>query len=268
VTVVLTGDVHQWIESADRAYAKERESELAVEYARIAARHGLKVTLFFTGRAVIEDPSSVRALLDEGNVELGGHGWDSFRPAWRYQILRRLFGSPHGPRVAQSRMVLRTCATIERVTGRRVHSWRDHAYHFDSYTPQVLADAGVRVWSDEVDPLRPGPYRHISGIVSLPINTTPDHEHVYHGGQSVATVSVDRRSQYSSPDAWRAQVLRQTASLVERGGTATILAHPLCMKVFDDWRTFELLCSSLASFHSSWAREAEPPRAATPESFL
>ncbi len=62
VTIVLTGDVHQWIDSADRAYATETECELALHQARVAGRHGLKLTLFVTGRAVIEDPASLEAL--------------------------------------------------------------------------------------------------------------------------------------------------------------------------------------------------------------
>jgi len=143
VTVVLTGDVHQWIDSSDRAYARETECALAVEYARIAGRHGLKVTLFFTGRAIIEDPTSVRKLLDEENVEVAGHGWDSFRPRWRYRVLGKLFGSPHGSSAMQTRMVERTCVAIERTTARPVLSWRNHAYFFDAHTSRALADAGI-----------------------------------------------------------------------------------------------------------------------------
>jgi hypothetical protein len=256
VTVVLTGDVHQWIDSSDRAYANETECALALKYVRIAGRHGLKVTLFFTGRGIIEDPASVRKLLAEENVEVGGHGWDSFRPRWRYRGLGKLFGSPHGSRSIQARMVRRTCGAIERVTGYPVLSWRNHAYFFDTHTPRALADAGIRVWSDEVDPARPGPFRHGSGLTILPINTTPDHEHVYHGAQTQETVPIVKRAQYEHPDAWCAGVLKQAEAIVAAGGVATILAHPLCMKVADDWRTFERLCLSLSRYPSSWAAEA------------
>jgi hypothetical protein len=255
MTVVLTGDVHQWIDSGDRPYAEETESALAVEYARIAGHYGLRVTLFFTGRAMIEDATSVGALLQEENVEVGGHGWDSFRPEWRYRIVNRLLGSPHGSRAMQARMVRRTCSTIGRVTGQQVLSWRNHAYSFDRHTPHALAERGIRVWSDEVDLGRTGPYRDGRGITILPINTTPDHEHVYHGGQTVETVPPARRAEYQHPEAWRAGVLQQVDSILEQGGVATILAHPLCMKVADDWRTFERLCSALSSFPSGWARE-------------
>jgi hypothetical protein len=70
----------------------------------------------------------VSMLREEENVEVGGHGWDSFRPQWRYRALNKLFGSPHGARTMQERMVRRTCATIEREAGQRVLSWRNHAY--------------------------------------------------------------------------------------------------------------------------------------------
>jgi hypothetical protein len=256
MTVVLTGDVHQWIDSADRAYASETECALALMYARIAASQGVKVTLFFTGLVMREDAPSVKALLEEENVEVGGHGWDSFRPEWRYRVVNRVFGSPHGSSAMQRRMVRRTCATIERGTGRRIRSWRNHAYCFDSHTPRILAEAGIRVWSDEVDRDREGPRLHTSGVSILPINTTPDHEYLYHGDQTIDAVPVASRPQYYNSHAWREDVVRQAESIVARGGVATILAHPLCMKVVDDWRTFEGLCSALARLPSAWATEA------------
>jgi hypothetical protein len=256
MTIVLTGDVHQWIDSADRGYADDTECELALHYARLAGRHGLKVTLFLTGKAVIEDTAAITALLAEQNVEIGGHGWDSFRPGWRYRALNKLFGSPHGSRAMQARMVARTCRTIERVTSRPLSSWRNHAYRFDVNTPRVLADARIRVWSDQVDPGRLGPYPHRDGVTILPINTTPDHEHLFHGAQTVETVPAARRSQYYFPDAWRERVLEEAEVIVARGGVATILSHPLCMKAVDDWKTFELLCSALSEYPSAWATEA------------
>jgi hypothetical protein len=256
VAVVLTGDVHQWIDSADRAYAHETESALSLTYARVAGHHGLKVTLFFTGLAIVEDATSLRALLSEENVEIGGHGWDSFRPRWRYRATNNLFGSPHGTRAMQARAVRRTCATIEEHTGRAVLGWRNHAYLSDGNTPRVLADAGITVWSDEVDQGRAHPYRHPTGLTVLPINTTPDHEHLYHGAQTVDTVPENRRGLYHDAPRWLERVEEQVGAIAEAGGTASILAHPLCMKVTDDWQTFEHLCAHLSRYESAWATEA------------
>ena len=258
MTVVLTGDVHQWIDSSDRAYANETESELALTYARIAAHHGLKVTLFFTGLGIMEHPASVTALLEEPNIEVGGHGWDSFDRTWRYRAYNKLLGSPHGSSSMQSRMVRRTCANIEGVTGHRIRSWRNHAYCHDVHTPSALVGAGIQVWSDDVDRDRVGPYLHTSGLTILPINTTPDHEHLYHGDQTLETVPGPIQPRYNDARAWLDRVLGQTEAIVARRGVATILAHPLCMKVVDDWQTFERLCASLSRFRSACAADPAP----------
>jgi len=251
--VVLTGDVHHYIPSSDRRHAVESESALAVEYARIAERHGLKVTLFFTGRALRDDVGCALPLLSMESVEIGGHGWDAFTPWWLYRPLRRLSGSPHGYRSWQRRSIARTCAAVEGLAAKPARSWRNHAYLHDSSTPRLLADAGIVAWSDEVDLARKRPYAHETGLVVLPINTLPDHENLYHGDRTPETLG-DTPSFY--PAEWRARVLKAVDATIADGGVATVLAHPLCMKVVDGWETFEALCAGLAGRPSMFAAEA------------
>jgi hypothetical protein len=260
--VVLTGDVHHAIPSSDRDHASESESRLAVEYARIAERHGLRVTLFVTGRAAVADRDDLRPVLSMEHVEIGGHGWDAFHPRKLYGGLRRLSGSPHGPGFYQRLWTIRrTCSTLSRATGRPVRSWRNHAYQHDANTPALLAAAGVEVWSDEVDLASTGPYRHDSGVTVLPMNTYTDHEHVFHGDFTPAALGVDSGREVFEPAEWCDRVCRQVEAIVDVGGTATILAHPLCMKVADDFATFERLCAFLAGFPSEFAADS----AARPE---
>lgn len=253
MAVVLTGDVHHWIPSADRRHTSQTEAALSVEYAKIAARYGLKVTLFCTGRALRDDAADALPLLSMESVEIGGHGWDAFTPGWLYGSLRRLSGSPHGPTSWQRRTIKRTCAELVRFSGKPTRSWRNHAYVHDANTPRLLADAGIEVWSDEVDPTRPGPYLHRSGLVVLPMNTLPDHENLYHGDRTRASLgdvpALD-------PRVWRERVLEGVRLIVSQGGVATILAHPMCMKVVDNWETFEALCAGLAGYRSLFAIEA------------
>ena len=253
MTVVLTGDVHHHIDSADRRHASESESELAVEYARIADRHGLKVTLFVTGRAVRDDAADAEPLRHMANVEIGGHGWDAFTPRRFYSLLNRLSGSPHGFRFWQRRTIAMTCAALEEFAGGPVRTWRNHAYLHDAHTPVLLAEAGVAVWSDDADPARSHPYSLDSGLVVLPLNTTPDHENLYHGDRTPNS-PLDRPALH--PAEWRDRVVDEAGRLAAYGGVATILAHPLCMKVADDWRTFDELCASLATQRSVFASEA------------
>jgi hypothetical protein len=255
--VVLTGDVHHAIPSSDRAHATESESRLAMAYARIAERHGLRVTLFVTGRAAVADREDLRPLLSMEHVEIGGHGWDAFYPRKLYAGLRRLSGSPHGPAAFQRLWTIRrTCRTLARATGRPVRSWRNHAYQHDANTPGLLAAAGVEVWSDEVDLESTGPYRHESGVAVLPMNTHTDHEHVFHGDLTPDTLGPDPGREVYAPAEWCDRVCRQTAAIVEQGGTATILAHPLCMKVADDFASFERLCAFVGAFPSAFAADA------------
>jgi hypothetical protein len=250
--VVLTGDVHQFIPSADRRHTAETESQLAVEYARIAERHGLKVTLFFTGRALRRDAADARPLASMGNVEIGGHGWDAFMPRWLYRPLGRLSGSPHGYAWWQRSTIKRTCDVAERFAGKPVRSCRNHAYAHDTNTAGLLAEAGILAWSDHVDLGRSHPYLHETGLVVLPMNTPPDHENMYHGDRTPVAVG-DRAGLY--PPEWQARVLESVEAAVADGGVATILAHPLCMKVADDWTTFEALCADLAGRPSAFAAE-------------
>jgi hypothetical protein len=253
MAVVLTGDVHHYIPSADRRHAVESESTLAVEYARMAGRHGLKVTLFFTGRALRDDIADAGPLLSMETVEIGGHGWDAFRPRWLYRPLARLSGSPHGYRSWQRRTIARTRAAIERVTGKGPTSWRNHAYVHDAHTAGLLAEAGIVAWSDHVDLGRARPYVHESGLVVLPMNTIPDHENLYHGDR---TPESSGAAGSLHPTEWCARVLEGVERALADGGTATVLAHPLCMKVVDDWETFDALCSGLSKHRSMFATEA------------
>jgi hypothetical protein len=251
--VVLTGDVHHFIPSSDRRHAVESESALAVEYARIAERHGLKVTLFFTGRALRDDATDALPLASMESVEIGGHGWDAFTPRWLYRVLGRVSGSPHGYSSWQRRSIARTCAAVGRFAAKPARSWRNHAYVYDSSTPRLLADAGIVAWSDKVDPACTRPYVDDADLVVLPINTLPDHENLYHGDRTPETLG-DTPSFY--PAEWRAHVLEAANATIADGGIATILAHPLCMKVADGWLTFEALCTGLAEHPSMFAREA------------
>jgi hypothetical protein len=58
------------------------------------------------------------------------------------------------------------------------------------------------------------------------------------------------------PDEWCARVLEGAERALAAGGIATVLAHPLCMKVVDDWKTFDVLCSGLSRHRSMFATEA------------
>lgn len=265
MTIVLTGDVHQRLRgTADQRLTDRTEPELAWEYARIADEHELKITLFCTARALVQDPGSARTLSTMENVEIAGHGWDALRPVWWHRGLKLLTGSPHGPPRLQQRMIRRTCTVISNLTGKPVRSWRNHAYRHDEHTPRLLASAGISVWSDAVDQRIIHPVRHSSGVIVLPVNTLPDHENVAH----VPNTDAVRSGAAMPPSKWCRTVCEQIERIVARGGTATILAHPICMHVADNWKSYQRLCRFLSHFTSRFASEAVPDPDANPDPSL
>ena len=78
--IFITGDVHNYLgPDLHRVHNCIDEGAAAVRYARLAAEFGLNVTLFVTGLALREQPDAFKTLASLGNVELGGHGWDSLK---------------------------------------------------------------------------------------------------------------------------------------------------------------------------------------------
>jgi len=251
MTVCLTGDVHHMsLDTRDQAHLNRTELECALEYADIAADHDVPVTLFVTGKAAAEEPDRVRKLAALDGVEVGGHNYYAFStPA--HKLFRGITGSWNGPRRFQSWEVGRTVAALADL-GADVRSWRDHAYRHDDDTAGVLADYGITHFSDAVGPDKRVRTDGDTGLTVVPINTPPDHEHVYHAFRTPEFVAED---DFEGPfgdesvaiEEWVELVLDDVDRHRSRDGVATVLAHPACMELADGMAAFEELCSGLAS---------------------
>jgi len=260
--ICLTGDVHhRSFNNEDRKYLKISEVEAAIEYAKIAAKYKTKVTLFLTGKAVKEEQESVRQLLRLPSVELGGHNYYAFRPRWLYNgIFVRGLGLTNGPAYYQNYEIKKTMATFKRLLGVDIVSWRDHAYRHDRNTYSLLARNGIRFVSDEVMPGRQGPYI-CDGLTIVPINVMPDHDHIYHGKITPETAQSWALNRDKFPpnlysiEEWLEIVKNQIADIFDKNGVATILAHPACMKIADDFKVFASLCRFISKYDSVLMRE-------------
>lgn len=249
--ICITGDVHQAsFDNDEQRYLEGSELRAALDYQEVVDSHGLKNTLFLTGKSVDEEPGLARELATSPGVEIGGHTWAAFRP----QILHRVFGflgHPYGPKRFQSWDIGRTCEKIHNITQQSVNSWRTHAYLSNSTTERVLAEKGVEFISDTVSSNDYYPSESdVPGVISVPINTLPDHEHIYHGSRRPDTVpdSEDGWSDEFTQDSfeidkWLKRVKKQIIRIESVGGVATILAHPSCMSIADGLSTFEKLCA-------------------------
>jgi hypothetical protein len=248
MTVCLTGDVHhESLDTRDQEYLTRTELECAIECATIAEEYGVPVTLFVTGKAAREEPDRFSRLVDMEHIEIGGHNY------WAFETLahtgsRALLGSWNGPRWFQDWEIQRTIQTFTDF-GVDISSWRDHAYRHDGNTAELLSTHGVTHFSDAVGPEQT--VEEQAGLVSIPINTPPDHEHVYH---AFRTPEFVKQSDFEGPFGsesyevaeWEELVREYIRSAVEKAEPATILAHPSCMQLADGLEAFEQLCAHIA----------------------
>lgn len=251
MTVCLTGDVHHMsMETRDQAYMDRTEVEAAVEYAEIAAEYDVPVTLFLTGKCAEEEPDGVRRLAGMDNVEIGGHNYWAFTTpvhrGWRAlgKATGGRIGSWNGPRPFQSWEIGRTIEAFAEL-GIDVTSWRDHAYRHDEHTASLLADHGITHFSDAVGPDER--IRRDGDLTVVPINTPPDHEHVYHAFRTPEFVDEDEfegpfGSEGYRAEHWMGLVWTAVEEILESGEPATVLAHPACMALADDFDVFEAIC--------------------------
>jgi peptidoglycan/xylan/chitin deacetylase (PgdA/CDA1 family) len=196
--IFVTADVHNCMSYGHPCCREFDEPAAALKYATIAAGEGIKVTLFATGKAVLESAATFRKLAEMPNVELGGHGWDSFCKPKVRTLLWSLSGSRHGPRWHQRLDVHRTVSAFRSVLDRRPISWRQHAFYTDEHSYSLLKEVGVRVVSDRVvsEHLAECAWasqsieKMDSGLWSLPINIIPDHDSVEHGGLDQARMDM------------------------------------------------------------------------------
>ena len=240
MTVCLTGDVHHMsLETRDQEYMDRTELEAAIEYAEIAAEYDVPVTLFVTGKAAEEEPERVKRLAAMENVEVGGHNY------WAFDTLvhkgwRGLTGSWNGPRPFQRWEIRKTIETFAELAI-DITSWRDHAYRHDKHTAALLSEAGITHFSDAVE--SDGEVREEDGLTVVPINTPPDHEHVYHAFRTPEFVAEsDFNGPFGSKSVKIEEWIEWVCHEILPVDTATILAHPACMKLVGSSHTFKQLC--------------------------
>jgi len=254
--ICLTGDVHDMsLKTKDQSYLSGTEVDSAHRYLQIAEEHNVNITLFITGRCVDEEPSKIREISRSDYTELGGHTYNCFRPAVLYKFSTKFLNLRNGPAFIQERDIRKTISIFETQLGHRPLSWRDHGYRHDRNTAGLLKKTGIRYFSDDVSPEHNTPY-NLDNLCHVPINVLPDHDYVYHGSRMPGTFNENNllsrpfRSKGMSIDEWLRVVMKQVKMITSSGGQATILAHPACMEISDNFRTFNQLCAFLSEYES------------------
>ncbi|MBI3815869.1 MAG: polysaccharide deacetylase family protein [Nitrospinae bacterium] len=270
--IFLTGDVHFKNKRlfSDQRFMTISEVEAAKKYIRLAERYGVKATLFFTGKSIAEEPDTMKEIIGFKNIEIGGHTYNTCQPEILYRLFKR-FNPPLPPFIKggrggimewwQERDIKKTVKAIKNVTGGNIVSWRNHAYRYDEYTYNILIRHGIKVVSNDVDTRKKFPEKLDNGIFSLPINTTPDHEHLYHGEKKYIEGVKESYGPYSKGifyfvDKWLEVVKEEIKAIEAEGGSATVLCHPSCMEAADGMKTFDKLCSFLSGYKTAFVKDA------------
>jgi len=254
--VCLTGDVHHMgMQTPDQPFLTSSEADSAIKYSKICEKYGIQTTLFITGKLILNENRSARILSEMDHVELGGHGFDGFKPRIFYKLSYRLMGLKNGPRFWQYHQVRKTVNLLRALADESVLCWRNHALRSDKHTAEILIQHGIKLWSDLLRRDAISPFIN-HGLVCAPINTLMDHDTMVHGKQTIDYLCNEAKDgrikaeEICSPSEWLKLVLKQVDNVVSAGGIATILAHPACMEIADDFRTFETLCRELKNFNT------------------
>ena len=272
--VCITGDVHhQSLATREAPFIDPlTEIQLAREYIDIATRHGLKVTLFVTGKTLKEEWADFQKLQGSPNVEFGAHTYSAFQPLWFHRTTKLFTGSYWLNKHQQRRDIERTVQIFNQRLG-SVRSWRTHSYEYDKYTATLLTEAGFEIWSDVMDKsiFQPSIVAG-TGLISLPINIREDHSGFFHGFLTREEVSKKQSSIISNiKNSVRGRKCCETTvvdgAVWEEGfmsdvfkatdaGVAVMNLHPVCMYLLDRFKTFDRLCANVAQYESLFVSEA------------
>ncbi|MGI6325477.1 MAG: polysaccharide deacetylase family protein [Saccharofermentanales bacterium] len=273
--ICLTGDVHHdSLDDNDQKFNPDRsitEVMITCKYVELLEKYDLKATLYVTGKCFTEEAEDLEPVIQSHLVEIGGHTYDGLPLGRLSQIGYRMIGrtppshkKSYGSVSAQRKDINKTIDIIKHRTGRDVLSWRSHGLVFDENTYRLLYEAGIRNISDEIRKNVYKPYINDAGLLSHPLNVITDHDHLFHAHRNEEFVAKAKATGYGADEfgsdsytikEWGKLVMDQVDNIVENGGVATILMHPMCMYLADDMKTAEEIMKFLAGYKTVWAKE-------------
>jgi hypothetical protein len=250
------------LRTQDQSFLRGTEIDSARTYVEIASRYGVRKTLFITGKCVVEESDKIRSLIMDDTLELGGHTYFAFKPRLFYKLSNRILKLKNGPYFVQMLDITWTIRAFLKYLNYDIISWRNHAYRNDRNSPKILHKSGIEYFSDACSPDFIQPFREFS-LIYVPINVLPDHDYIYHGSRTQGsfdeTVLLKSAFKVSAMpiDKWFEIVATQITRVVDMGGVATILAHPSCMEIADNFKTFQKLCEFISQYENLCISEIE-----------
>jgi len=266
--ICLTGDLHHAsLRTNDQKHILDpnlTEVRVAHDYVGLLEKYQVKCTLYICGKAFDEEWEDLRPVAGHRLIEVGGHMYRARKPRPLFDWYGEKTGNWNGPRWYQDWDIAKNIEVVRDRMGYRVVSWRAHSYKVDPNTYELMAKHGLKVTSDAIEAKNVWPRRIAHGIISHPMNVIPDHDHLYHAHRTREYVEEINRRGYGADEfgavsytieEWGEMAIEQARAIDEKGGIATILAHPLCMYLADRFKTFEKLLSFIAQRKNIFARE-------------
>lgn len=237
--IILTGDVHHMsMRTNDQKLLKGvTELKITEEYLRIANSHNIRPLLFLTGRLAVEEPKLLKKIIDNYKFDIGGHtyyGYSGFFRRYYYGIYKKIFKLANGSKEIQRKDILNTLEIYKKNFNIKINAWRNHAYRNDLNTYRLLSECGIRLVSNRVVSSSVGPTLITKQLWEIPINTTPDHEHLKHSKESTHKISIN---------GWLDKVMKELLSQKKSQIDSVVLAHPACMFIEDEFSEFKELCN-------------------------
>ena len=254
--IYLTGDLHHSsLCTGNQAHCEISEIQVAQKFLRLLEERDLPATLFVSGKSFVEEWDDLAPICASPLIEIGGHNYSCFQRVLWHRLWNKVLGSYNGPAWCQAWDARRTIEIIRQRTGQRIRSWRNHMYMHGPYTERVLANCGIDVCSDGVRSASRGPSAHPEGILNLPINVIPDHEHLYHAERTPEWVQrwverYDWSDDFGSAsyyiDEWVEKVLEGLRENEARGALSVMIIHPITMYLCDEFAGVERILDYLA----------------------
>jgi len=242
----LTGDVHHMsMNGTDHLLLNQREIKttevtLCEPYLKLSNHYGFEPTLFFTGKAVEEEHHEIKKLLYKYKFNIGGHTYSAYQPILLSKISRKIVDSPYFTRKYQYNDIKKTSGIIEKKLGITIKDWRNHAYLADKNTNQLLIQLGFNRVSNEVNQQKYRIEKCGENFYSFPINTLPDHEILPHSTEHKGGIN---------PDKWVDMNIDYIRKINEKGGFATLLLHPLCMFLENEFYFMKKMLSTISNLN-------------------
>jgi hypothetical protein len=252
------------LQTGDQHSSDITEADSAGLFVKLCEEMQVKSTLYCTGRLLDEEWDAVRKWAHSEYIEIAGHTYSAFMPALPHRIWKKLTGNYNGPAFMERKDIGRNLDLIEQLIGKKAVSWRNHCYFHGCNTDRLLMEQGITNCSDVVCAPGAAPYYSDDGLVTVPINVIPDHEHIFHGERDKAHVDwwVKRyafKDAYGSEsydmDTWVEIVLSNIEENERMGVVSVILAHPLCMYVADKFSGFSRILNKAAEYGSCTMEE-------------